>query len=106
MSTIDWSKIRDVAEVLVIVWGFISGGIVLWLRGQFVTRKTYDAEVRRLDSAIAACASASNEKIGAIGTTVSQLDERTRNMNDSIGTVRDLVTRIDDFLRTVGRNAA
>jgi hypothetical protein len=105
MNVIDWGKLRDFLEALVIVWGFISGGIVLWLRGQFVTRKTFDDTVKRLDTAIADCNAGSKAEtnalalaLSALNGTLGRLDEREVGMKDALGKLGFAVQRIESFL--------
>ena len=105
----DWGRVKDFLEVLVIIWGFASGLIVLWLRGQFVTRKTYEAAISRLDQAIADCRSTSNNEAnslalqlstlgGSLNGTLGRLDERDAAMKTEFGHLREAVNRIEVFL--------
>jgi hypothetical protein len=106
MEKWDWTKVRDFLEAGTIIWGIISGCIVLWLRGQFVTRKTYDAEIKRLDLAISHCRQTSNGEANDLKLAVERLNGTLTGVSARLQSGEHLFERleaqydnINDYLR-------
>ena len=101
----DWAKVRDIAEVLVIFWGFISGGIVLYLKGTFVQRFRFEGEVKRLDEAISHCRSASTGEANALTLALSastgasgRLEERLHGLSRTMDRIVTQIDRVERHL--------
>lgn len=104
MSSIDWTKVRDFLEVAGMAGSamFVIG--MLWMRDKFVTRKTFDETVLRIDKRIDESETSVSKEISGVRLEVATIGERTSSTKETVEAVRDTVTRIDDFLR--GRSAA
>jgi len=114
MLGIDWTQPREFLEVAGLVGGVLAFFFMLWMRDKFVTRKTFDSTVlridtnleqtvTRLDKRIDDCETDVSKKIGNITGEVIKIGERTASTKETAENVRETVNRIDDYLRTERR---
>jgi peptidoglycan hydrolase CwlO-like protein len=94
-----WSEIAALISIITVVWGVLSGVLVMWLGTKFVNKKSYyagkdesDTSREAMDSRVAKIEremAMANAPLAAVQSAVNEMKNQLEKLTGAVGTMKD-----------------